>query len=161
MVKIVPAAQAGEQLSEPLDSENFVQLDTSSFVADPELIDALDRRAEQVLCEEERILFRQGELPGGLYVIHNQGDAELTMESPSGNLVAHVEPKGGSLLGLPGLIGNQPYTLTASARKGARIGFVTRHDFFDLMAKEPLISIKILRVLAAEVRSARHALLEM
>lgn len=138
-----------------------MELDTSSFVADPDLIAALNTRSEPLVCEKSRVLFRQGELPLGLYIIHKQGDAELTMETPSGEVVMRVEPRGGSLLGLPGLIGSEPYTLSASARKGAKIGFVKRIDFFDLMQAEPLLAVKILQVLAAEVRSARQALLQM
>jgi CRP-like cAMP-binding protein len=138
-----------------------VELDTSSFVADPDLVAALNTRSEPLACEQSRVLFRQGELPLGLFIIHKKGDAELTMEAAGGEVVLRVEPLGGSLLGLPGLIGGEPYTLSATARKGAKIGFVKRIDFFDLMQAEPLLSVKILQVLAAEVRSARQALLQM
>jgi CRP-like cAMP-binding protein len=64
----------------------------------------------------------------------------------------------GSLLGLPGLISGEPYTLTAIARNGARVSFVSRDDFTSLMQTNPLMALKMLEVLAAEVRSARHAL---
>jgi CRP-like cAMP-binding protein len=138
-----------------------VELDTSSFVADPDLIAALDTRSEPFLCDHNKVLFRQGELPLGLFIVHKKGDAELTMESASGEVVMRVESQAGSLLGLPGLIGSEPYTLSATGRKGAKIGFVKRIDFFDLMQAEPLLSVKILQVLAAEVRSARQALLQM
>jgi CRP-like cAMP-binding protein len=65
----------------------------------------------------------------------------------------------GSLLGLPGLIGDEPYSLTATARKGAELKFVSREDFLVVMSGDPLLSFKVLQVLAAEVRSARQALL--
>jgi CRP-like cAMP-binding protein len=64
------------------------------------------------------------------------------------------------VLGLPGLIGNEPYTLTATARSGAKLGFITRDDFTALMQSDPLMSLKVLQVLAAEVRSARQAILQ-
>jgi CRP-like cAMP-binding protein len=64
----------------------------------------------------------------------------------------------GSLLGLPGLIGNEPYTLTAIARNGARLSFISRDEVTSLMRTDPLLALKMLQVLAAEVRSARHAL---
>jgi CRP-like cAMP-binding protein len=62
------------------------------------------------------------------------------------------------LLGLPGLIGDEPYTLTAIARDGARLSYVPRDEFNSLMQSNPHLSLKILEVLAAEVRSARRAL---
>jgi CRP-like cAMP-binding protein len=66
----------------------------------------------------------------------------------------------GSLLGLPGVIGNEPYTMTAMARKDSEVGFVTRNDFEELLNAEPLLYPKVLQVLAAEVRSARQAFAE-
>jgi len=69
-----------------------------------------------------------------------------------------MQVSAGSLLGLPGLISGEPYTLTAIARNGARLSFVSRDDFTSLMQTKPLMALKMLEVLAAEVRSARHAL---
>lgn len=138
-----------------------MDLDTSSFVADPELIAALDKRATRIACGPNQCLFRQGELPLGLFIVHKEGDAELTMESSPGEIVLRAPAHANSLLGLPGLIGGEPYTLSATARKGANIGFVQRIYFFALMQSQPLLSVKILQVLAAEVRSARQALLQM
>jgi CRP-like cAMP-binding protein len=66
----------------------------------------------------------------------------------------------GSLLGLPALIGNEPYTMTALAEKDAELGFVTREDFNSLMLTDPSLAVRVLRVLAAEVRTARHAISE-
>jgi CRP-like cAMP-binding protein len=60
-------------------------------------------------------------------------------------------------MGLPGLVGNNPYSLTAEAKKGAEVSFVARDEFSRLMLTEPSLAMMILRVLAAEVRSARIA----
>jgi CRP-like cAMP-binding protein len=38
------------------------------------------------------------------------------------------------------------------------VGFVGRADFFALVQADPLLSLKMLQVLAAEVRTARQAL---
>jgi CRP-like cAMP-binding protein len=69
-----------------------------------------------------------------------------------------IQARAGSLLGLPALIGNGPYTLSAIARNGVRLSFIPRDEFTSLMQAEPQLSLKILQVLAAELRSARHAL---
>jgi len=135
-----------------------VKLDPSAFVADPELVRALEDRSTAISCSADRVLFRQGEIPAGLYILC-QGEATLTMRSSAGESVLSVAAASGSLLGLPGLVGNEPYTLTALARSGAQLGFVTRDDFDALMQSDPLLSFKVLQVLAAEVRSARNAIL--
>jgi CRP-like cAMP-binding protein len=135
-----------------------VKLDTLAFLADHDLIQVLEKHAVPVACDEDRVLFNQGETPDGLYILH-KGEATLTMTSPSGELVLCMKPTVGSLLGLPGLVGNEPYSLSANAVKGSTFSFVARADFDDLMQSDPTVPLKVLHVLAAEVRAARQALL--
>ena len=134
-----------------------MKLDPSAFVADPELIQALKKRSTAISCDADRVLFNQGDHPKGLYIL-DQGETTITMASPAGQQLISIQAHAGSLLGLPGLIGNEPYTLTAIARSGARLSFVPREEFTSLMRTNPLLSLKMLQVLAAEVRSARQAL---
>jgi CRP-like cAMP-binding protein len=134
-----------------------VKLDPSAFVADQALISTLERHCTNISCEQGCVLFSQGENPLGLYIL-NQGRITLTMTSPGGEQVVSVDAPAGSLLGLPGLISGEPYTLTATAHDGAKLSFVPRDEFTSLMQSNPLLAIKMLQVLAAELRSARHAL---
>jgi CRP/FNR family transcriptional regulator len=135
-----------------------VKLDSSAFLADRELIQALEKRSVPIVCEEDRLVFRQGDAPNGLYILH-KGDVILTMESLSGQVILCLLPPAGSLLGLPGLVGNEPYSLTAKAGKSSKLSFVARRDFDDLMQTDPSLPLRVLHVLAAEVRAARQALL--
>jgi CRP-like cAMP-binding protein len=134
-----------------------LEFDSTAFVADPHLLSALEQSAVPVACERERILFRQGEAPALLFILH-EGEATLTMNSPIGEKVLAMPVTAGSLLGLPGLIGNQPYTLTAVAHAGALVSSVSRDAVIALMRSDPAISLNVLKVLAAEVRSARQAI---
>ena len=137
-----------------------MNLAPSAFVADSTLLDALERRSRPVCFEGERVLFRQGDAPAGVYVLR-RGRATLTMQSAAGVEVMRIEATAGSLLGLPGLIGNEPYSLTAVAGAGSEVGFVGREDFSALMLAEPQLSFKVLQVLAAEVRTARQAIFQI
>jgi CRP-like cAMP-binding protein len=89
-----------------------MQLDPSAFLADPELFQVLEKRATAVECDVEHVLFRQGDPPVGLYVLA-KGGATVTMTSEDGDSLLSVEAAPGSVLGLPAVIGNQPYSLTA------------------------------------------------
>jgi len=136
------------------------KMDSSAFVADPELIAALQKYATTVCCcDEDRVLFKQGDAPNGVYILH-QGDAVLNMKGADGSTVMCMQTYAGSLLGLPGLIGNEPYSLTATAHKGSKLAYVSREDFIRVMSADAAIGFKVLQILAAEVRSARHALSE-
>jgi CRP-like cAMP-binding protein len=136
---------------------SFVHLDPTAFLADPELLRVLSEHATPIVCDTDRILFHQDDPAAGLYILH-EGEARLSMTSQQGQAILSVDAKGGSLLGLPGLISNQPYSLTAMARAGAQVSFLERARFTALMQSDPMLAFKILQVLAAEVRSARHAL---
>lgn len=135
-----------------------VQFDPTAFVADPELIEELEKRSTPVDCSTDRILFDQGEPAVGLYIVHS-GRATMTIVA-NGHTVLHLETGAGALLGLPGVIGNQPYSMKAVARQGAQVYFIGRKEFNELMAANPAHSFKILQILAAEVRTARRALYE-
>jgi CRP-like cAMP-binding protein len=136
-----------------------VNFDSSAFIAEQELIDALTKRSSSVACTQDRILFKQGDSPAGLFILR-KGKANLTMQSATGTVIMSIVALPGSLLGLPAVVGNEPYTLTATALEGSELGFVAREDFASLMLAEPAIGMKVLRVLAAEVRTARHAISE-
>jgi CRP-like cAMP-binding protein len=135
-----------------------MKLDPSAFLADSELIQALEKQSSSILCGCDRILFRQGDIPAGLYIL-SKGEVTLSMSTPDGHELMSIKATPGSLLGLPGLVGNEPYTLAAIARKDAELRFVSRDEFTNLMQTSPLLSLKVLQVLAAEVRSARQAIL--
>jgi CRP-like cAMP-binding protein len=134
-----------------------VQLDPTAFVADPDLIRALSEHATPIVCDTDQVLFQQDDSPAGLYIL-DEGEATISMTSNQGQAIFSVPAKSGSLLGLPGLVSDQPYSLTAIARAGARVRFLGRAQFTALMESNPALAFKILQVLAAEVRSARQAL---
>ncbi len=135
-----------------------MKLDPSAFLADPELIQALESHSTAISCSgEDRVLFNQGDHPQGLFIL-DEGHTTLTMTSPTGEHLMSIQASAGSLLGLPGLVGNEPCSLTAIARNGARLSFVSRDEVTRLMRTNPMLALKMLQVLAAELCSARRAL---
>jgi CRP-like cAMP-binding protein len=140
-----------------LEGRVLVQPDSSAFVADPDLLRVLTTRSTPLVCKTDRLLFNQDDPAVGVYIVH-QGAATLAMYSFDGRPIFSVQAMPGSLLGLPALMSDQPYSLTAIAHAGAKISFVGRSEFFALMKADPSLSMKMLPVLAAEARTARQAL---
>jgi len=134
-----------------------VQLDPAAFVADPSLLRVLSERSTPVPCKSDGVLFRQDEPAVGIFIVH-EGTVTLSMLAQDGHSLFAVQAWPGSILGLPGAISNQPYTLSAIARAGAQVSFVSNADLTALMHTDPALSLKMLEVLAAEVRSARKAI---
>jgi CRP-like cAMP-binding protein len=132
---------------------------SSAFVADPDLIEQLEKRAEPVAFGRDRVLFHQGDAPKGVYILR-RGSAILTNMS-DGDALLSVEAGPGSLLGVPAVVGSKPYSLTAEAVDGAEVSVLTCDDFVHLMSTEPTLSFRVLQVLAEEVRFAREALAQL
>jgi CRP-like cAMP-binding protein len=80
------------------------------------------------------------------------------LKSPTGQCVMCLHAFSGSLLGLPAVVGGEPYTLTAIIRKDSEVRFVSRTDFESLIRDEPLLYPSVRQLLAAEVRTARRSL---
>jgi CRP-like cAMP-binding protein len=132
----------------------------SPFTADDELIQALKKRSQPIFCSEDCVLFCQGDPASGLYILRS-GTAILTLKSDSGRVAMCFEAFAGSLLGLPAILGNVPYSLAAIARQGSIVRYVTRDDFEDLIRVQPSLEIMVLQVVQAEVVATRKALSEM
>ena len=130
-----------------------------SLMADSRLIEVLESRSLPVFCGQGRTLFMQGEACNGLYILQS-GEAALVLSAPSGRAVFCLQAGPGSLLGLPAVVGREPYSMTAMVKKCAEVRFVTRFDFEKLIQADPQMYPSVLQVLAREVRSARLALAE-
>ena len=129
---------------------------SAAFVADPELLFELEKRATPIAIGGDRMLFRQGDVPRGVFIL-SKGVVRLTTRS-DGDAVLSVQAAPGSLLGVPAVVGAKPYSLTAEALVGAEISLLGCDDFVHLMHTEPMLSFRVLQVLAEEVRFARESL---
>jgi CRP-like cAMP-binding protein len=130
---------------------------TDSFIADRKLFRALEDKSQPIPCEKGCVLFSQGEEPKGIFILRS-GQVALTMQSTSGQIVMRHRAFAGSVLGLPGVIASEPYSLNAIVSQGSEVRFVSRSDFEDLLRAEPSLYHDVLEILAAEVRAARQSL---
>ena len=80
----------------------------------------------------------------GIFILH-EGVVTLSMMSQDGHSLLAAQARPGSILGLPGVISNQPYTLTATAGPGAQVSFVSRDDLTALMHADPACRSKCSR----------------
>jgi CRP-like cAMP-binding protein len=74
-----------------------------------------------------------------------------------GNREIRIRAGRGSLLGIPAVFGNQPYTMTAKAAWDAEIFKFISNSFTDLLNGEQRMKETVLQVLAGEVRAIRQA----
>ena len=128
-----------------------------AFVADTVLLTALRAHAEAHVCQGIETLFCQGGLPEAVFLLR-EGQVTLTTEAAGRRRVFARQTMPGSIFGLPGVIGDTPYSLTAMADSGTQLEVVSREAFHRLLRERPEMSFHALRILAAEVQAARKIL---
>ena len=126
-------------------------------IVDPELAEKIVRRSAEII-PQDGVLFRQGDPADCLYFVKS-GEANLTMQA--GDKEFRIRAGQGSLLGIPAIVGNQPYSMTATAGRDAEIFRLSSVAFNDLIKTEPKMQEAVLRILAGEVRVARQALSDL
>lgn len=124
-------------------------------IASDELASAVEKRAEPFTPSANGILFREGDDPDGVYFLKT-GKVTLTMHTADKTIIS-ISVAAGSLLGLPAIMGNKPYTLTATAVGRAEVYKIIHDDFKQMIVQERLC-LDVLRILAGEVHSARVTL---
>jgi CRP-like cAMP-binding protein len=126
-------------------------------IVDRELTEIILSRSAEIL-HQDGILFRQGDAADCLYFVKS-GEANLTIQA--GNKEVRIRAGSGSLLGIPAVVGNQPYSMTAKACWDAEIFRLSSVVFNDLLKTEPKMQQAVLLILAGEVRVARQALSDL
>jgi CRP-like cAMP-binding protein len=102
-----------------------MSFDSSAFVSEPTLLQKLLEHALPLDCSKGPVLFRQGENPYGLFILR-RGKAIMTLESERGAMLIRIQLAPGSILGLPALMSEKPYTMSAVAKRSAVVSYVTR-----------------------------------
>ena len=130
----------------------------SDYVVEGELAREIEARSIPYNPEPDRTLFRQGDPPTSLYFL-KKGEITLTMDSGDQELM-RVRAGPGSLIGLPAIVSNEPYSLTARASLDAEIRHIIPEDFHNLLQNRPRLCVDVLKILASETRSVRKALVD-
>jgi CRP-like cAMP-binding protein len=123
-----------------------------------ELIAAFKKNALQLVCSENQILFRQAERGDFVYLVLT-GEMGLLLPLSSKDGMG-FRARAGSFVGLPAAFSNAPYSMTAIAWQGTELAVMRRDKFVDLIATNSQLSLDVLKILAAETRAARLAVIE-
>jgi hypothetical protein len=73
-----------------------MNLDPSAFLAEPDLLEKLGRRAVPLNCAEGRKLFSQGDDPSGLFILLS-GEATMILENDLGTPLMRTPISPGSI----------------------------------------------------------------
>lgn len=115
----------------------------------------LDLLAERTLSRKFRpgeMIFSEGDTCEGLYVLQT-GSVKIFNTSPSGReQVLHIERAGNSLAELPVFDGGD-YPASAAAVDNCTLLFISKRDFRTFCLERPEVSLKVLKVVSAHLRT--------
>jgi CRP-like cAMP-binding protein len=96
------------------------------------------------------VLFEEGQLPIGVYILHS-GNVTL------GN---GVTARAGEILGLMAVISGTPHSTSAVAASPCEVGFIERDEFRDLVDQSPAIWFTVLRQMSQDVYASNDVIRE-
>lgn len=123
----------------------------------PELQQLLSMASRKSL-HAPAVLFNQGDEPKGVYMVVS-GKVRLTIRNPETQAITFDRPaEPGSLLGLPAVFGDRPYSMTAEVVTDSDLAFIERPRFLAMMQADGRLCMRCLQLLSDEVRIARGAI---
>ena len=116
-------------------------------------LEALDSVKFTSSYPADAVLFVQGQLPRGVYLLC-KGRVKLTMTSADGKalILQTVEP--GELIGVSGALSGKPYELTAETLEPCQVNFIKREAFMELMRDHHEVAANATEQLSNNYRAA-------
>ena len=99
------------------------------------------------------VLFVQGQLPRGLFVLC-KGSVKLVINSPSGRALIVKVAEPGEVLGLSATISGNPYEVTTETIDPCQVNFVKRDDFLRFLKDDVEACFKVAEQLSEKYHNA-------
>jgi len=112
-------------------------------------LSALRKSIVNVEEKKNKILFREGAFPKGIYLIH-KGIIKIYQVNKDGDkqIIYFYGP--GELLGYRHLISEEPNPVTAETLEDCELSFIPKDDFMEALNKSPALSNLLLKTLSHE-----------
>jgi len=120
----------------------------------------VNQSIETALADSETLLrvrpgdtiFREGEMPRGVYVLRS-GKVDLLFFARNGAAKPLRVAEPGQILGLSCVVTNRNHDCTAVAHTSCEIGFIERDDFLRMLDESPAVWFSVLRFLSNDVNA--------
>lgn len=99
-----------------------------------------------------KVLFREGEQPRGVHVIHS-GEADLLFSAKAGQSKALLVFGPGQILGLSCVVSGRAHDCTATARTPCVTGFIEKERFLALLDQIPALWFSVLQMLSTDINA--------
>lgn len=98
------------------------------------------------------VLFREGDVAAGVYIIHS-GTIELLATSRTGAVTPVQTAEAGHIVGLSSVVSNHPYDASAVVRESSELGYIDANALRRLLDRQPAVWFAVLRFLSNDVNA--------
>ena len=130
-------------------------MDSHNLIPSLELTKRLERLATIVHKPKGAILFHRGDSASGVYLVRN-GEVSLSIECDDAIFPPRIMTSG-FLVGLPGTVSGNPYSLTAEVVEDAELAFIPRKAVLDLLRENSALCFQVMEMLSEEITQIRSA----
>jgi CRP-like cAMP-binding protein len=126
-----------------------------NLIPSPELKAELEQLATIVFKPRATVLFRRGDDAYGLFLIRS-GRVSLALDCETSLYPARILGPG-AIVGLPGSVSGNPYSLTAKVVDDAELAFVPRDAVLACLQNNPTLCFQVMDILSGEISDIRSA----
>jgi CRP/FNR family cyclic AMP-dependent transcriptional regulator len=119
----------------------------------PEVLKLLSAASHLSTYPGNAVLFVEGQLPRGVYVLCS-GKAKLSTTSREGKVLILKMAEAGEVLGLSAVIAGEPFELTAETAGPCQVNFIEREALIRLVEKNGELGLRATQALSREFQSA-------
>ncbi len=116
-------------------------------------IDALATRVRRVQCPRGQLIFMKRD-EGTEVMFVAEGRVKIVSTSPTGTEVIHNIIEAGQVFGEMALLDGLPRSADAIAAVDSEIVELSRHDFLDVMRRNPETAIQMMAILCGRIRQS-------
>lgn len=116
------------------------------------LADTLSEHQTLERYNEGRLLFREGDEPRGVYIVHS-GQVDLVFSNRNGITKPLRIAEEGAILGLSCVVSRRCHDCSATTRTPCELGFIDRETFLQQVDTSPQVWFSVLQLLSEDVNS--------
>lgn len=109
----------------------------------------IKKHQKKILLEKKQVLFRQGNLPKGIYII-KKGKLKVYQLNYDGSIQILFIYTAGEVFGYRPILSNESQPVTVAALESCELLFLDKKIFMDILQKSVILSNQLLKSLSHE-----------
>lgn len=132
----------------PIEQWNFTTRSVLSALPAEEL-SLLTEKSEELYCRKGEVLFREGTVPSGIYIIGSGKIKKYKTDRQRREQIVYVAGPG-ELVGYHAVLSEDRYPDSAAAMEDAEVTFIPKENFTALLERSPLFARRLLKAMSQE-----------